>query len=92
MIEMHLGYLAGDEAGTRVELVQVGEAGELPTLELRHQRECGLLGWVTQKRVRLASGQIGAMREMLNLMDRDARDTRKARAVEQPGHLRLVVS
>lgn len=73
-IEKFLGYLAGDDEGSRVELVQVGQPGETPTLEMRYQREGGSLGWVTQKRIKLAPGQVSKLRDALNLMDPDARD------------------
>ncbi|MGM0556464.1 MAG: hypothetical protein ACQEVA_08825 [Myxococcota bacterium] len=73
-IEKFLGYLAGDDENSRVELVQVGQPGQTPTLEMRYQREGGSLGWVTQKRIKLAPGQVADLRSALNLMDRDARD------------------
>lgn len=75
-IEKSLGDLLGYDDDTRVELVQVGEAGETPTLELRLKRRSGELGWLVQRRIRLAPGQIAALRDGLNLMDRDARDSR----------------
>ena len=75
-IEKQLGDLLGADDDTRVELVQVGEAGETPTLELRLKRYAGELGWLVQRRIRLAPGQIGALRDGLNMMDRDARDSR----------------
>jgi hypothetical protein len=73
-IEKQLGVLAGDEEDSRVELVQVAEAGEVPTLELRFQRHAGELGWMTHKRIRMAGGQIPELRAALNLMDPDARE------------------
>ena len=76
-LEKHLGWLAADEEGCRVELVQVGDPGEVPTLELRMQRDCGELGWQTLKRIRLAPGQFAATRDALNLMDLDARSARR---------------
>ena len=75
-IEKQLGDLLGYDDDTRVELVQVGEPGETPTLELRLKRYAGELGWRTHRRIRLAAGQIGALRDALNLMDPDARDSR----------------
>ena len=75
-IEKRLGDLLGYDDDTRVNLVQVGEAGETPTLELRLERYAGQLGWQTHRRIRLAAGQIGAFRDALNLMDPDARDSR----------------
>ncbi len=93
MIERLLGTLAGDEEGTQVELMQVGAPGEVPTLELRYQRDCGELGWTTHKRIQVAPGQISALRDALNLMDRDAREARGAapqaptqRAQRAPGY------
>lgn len=74
--EKNLGNLLGYGEETRIELVQVGDAGETPTLELRLERFAGELGWQTQRRIRLAAGQIGALRDALNLMDPDARDSR----------------
>ena len=73
--EKHLGTLAGDERQTRVEVVQVAEPGETPTVELRMQRHGDSLGWVTHRRIRLAAGQIGDLQTALNLMDPDARDS-----------------
>ena len=72
MFETLLGILDGDEANTRIELVQVASPGEQATLELRMQRDGGDLGWVTQRRIRMAPGQIGQLRTALSLMDRDA--------------------
>ena len=74
-IEKQLGTLAGDEEESRVEIVRVSEPGETPTLEMRMQHHTEDIGWQTHRRVTLAPGQIGALRDMLNLMDRDARDT-----------------
>jgi hypothetical protein len=78
-IERLLGILDGADEDTRVELVQVGLPGELPTLELRHQSRCGE-DWVTQRRIRLGAGQMPELRDALNLMDRDARCARAPRA------------
>lgn len=93
MIEKLLGMFEGGESETRVELVQVGEAGELPTLELRLQREAGELGWTTQRRIRLAPGQWGELRDALNMADLDVRQARHvapaASSVERPA-LRLI--
>ncbi len=75
-IEKHLGDLLGDEEDTRVQLVQVAGESTTPTLELRLERHAGELGWQVHRRIRLAPGQIGALRDALNLMDPDARDTR----------------
>ena len=75
--EKGLGSLLGFDENTRVELVQVGAAGELPTLELRLLQDAGELGWLTQRRIRLAPGQVGMLRDALNAMDPDARDTRR---------------
>lgn len=75
-IEKTLGDLLGFDEDTRVELVQVGAPNEVPTLELRLKRDAGELGWLTHRRIRLAAGQIGALRDALNLMDPDARDAR----------------
>ncbi|MFP4597429.1 MAG: hypothetical protein ACLFVJ_04205 [Persicimonas sp.] len=75
-IEKFLGVLAADEDDGRIELVQVAEPGAVPTLELRFQRHGGDLGWTTHKRMRLASGQVGELHEVLNMMDPDARQAR----------------
>ncbi len=75
-IEKRLGDLLGYDEDTRVELVQVAEPGEPPTLELRLERHAGELGWQTHRRIRLAAGQIGALRDALNLMDLDARNAK----------------
>lgn len=93
MLEKMLGMLAGDEDGTRVQIVQVGEPGEVPTVEFRTQRECGDLGWATQRRVRLAPGQWSELRDALNMMDIDARQATRASSIEEkrPAHgLRLI--
>lgn len=74
-IEKQLGTLAGDEDDSRVQVVQVGDSGETPTLEMRMQHYSEDLGWQTHRRVTLAPGQVGALRDMLNQMDPDARDT-----------------
>lgn len=74
-IEKQLGDLLGDDDDTRVELVQVAEPGQTPTLELRLKRDAGELGWQTHRRIRIGAGQIGALRDALNLMDPDARDS-----------------
>lgn len=86
--EKELGSLLGFDEMTRVELVQVGEANETPTLELRLKRDAGELGWQTHRRIRLAPGQVGALREALNMMDPDARDARApARAMAQDSNV-----
>ena len=72
--EKHLGTLAGDEDETRIELVQVAEPGETPTIEFRMQRHGDALGWVTHRRMRFAAGQVGKLRQALNMMDPDGRD------------------
>lgn len=74
--EKHLGNLLGADDDSRVQLVQVGDSGDTPTLELRLEHHAGELGWQTHRRIRLAPGQIGALRDALNLMDPDARDSR----------------
>jgi len=92
MIEKLLGILDADEPTARVELVQIAQPNQTPTLELRYQRECGELGWTTHKRITLAPGQFKQLRDALNLMDMDARE------VDSPGasshharqHLRLI--
>lgn len=76
ILEKVLGDLLGFDENTRVELVQVGAPNEIPTLELRLKRDAGELGWLTHRRIRLAAGQIGALRAALNMMDPDARDAR----------------
>ena len=72
VFEKTLGYLDGDEAGTRIELVQVAAPGVQATLEMRMQRDGGDLGWVTQRRMRVAPGQMAALRMAVQLMDADA--------------------
>lgn len=84
-MEKILGVLAADDDESRIQLVQVAAAGQVPTLEVRHQRHGGELGWVTHKRIKLAAGQIGEVHQALGLMDIDAREaeispTRKASA------------
>lgn len=75
--EKHLGTLAGDDKQTRVELVQVAESGETPTVEFRMQRHGDALGWVTHRRIRLAAGQVGDLISALNMMDPDGRDAER---------------
>ena len=72
--EKHLGTLAAEEDGTRIELVQIAEPGETPTIEFRMQRHSESLGWMTHRRITFAAGQIGDLRAALNLMDLDARE------------------
>jgi hypothetical protein len=72
VFEKTLGFLDGDEAETRIELVQVSAPGTQATLELRMQRNGGELGWVTQRRIRVAPGQMAALRMAVQLMDADA--------------------
>lgn len=92
MFEKLLGILDADEAGARVELVQVASPNQTPTLELRYQRECGELGWTTHKRIKLASGQFRQLRDALNMMDLDAREAQSPsqHQDERPQHLRLI--
>jgi len=78
-LEKHLGTLAGDEPRTRIEIVQVAEPGETPTVELRMQRHGDAIGWKTHRRIRLAAGQIGQLKSALNLMDPDARNADRDR-------------
>lgn len=74
--EKALGNFAGDNDDTRIQLVQIAEPGELPTLELRMQRYGGeSLGWVTHRRMTFAPGQIADIQDAINLMDQDARTT-----------------
>ena len=84
MIEKLLGLFEGSEDQTRVELVQVGEPGEVPTLELRLQCEAGELGWTTQRRIRLAAGQWADLRDALNMADLDVRHARREAAAIEP--------
>ncbi|MFU8803875.1 MAG: hypothetical protein ACNA8W_08720 [Bradymonadaceae bacterium] len=74
--EKILASLAGYDEMTRVEVSQVTEPGETPTLEMRLQTHGGELGWLTTKRIRLASGQIRELRDALNMMDLDAQKAR----------------
>ncbi len=89
MFEKSLGLLDGEEEGTRVEVVQISSAGETPTLELRMQVDGGEMGWMTLKRIRMASGQIGGLRDALNLMDQDAQRARTPRRHKVSPSLRL---
>lgn len=90
MFEKSLGLLEGDEPGTRVEVMQVGAPGETPTLELRMQIDGGDMGWMTLKRIRMASGQIGQLRDALNLMDPDAQQAKTTRRPTDAPALRLI--
>jgi hypothetical protein len=74
-IEKQLGTLAGNDDESRVEVIQIAEPGETPTLEIRMQHHTDEIGWQTHRRVAIAPGQVGALRDMLNMMDPDARDT-----------------
>lgn len=76
--EKTLGILAGDEPGTQVELVQIAEPGQVPTLELRTQRDGGELGWVTLRRTRIAPGQVRDLMLALQAMDPAALRARPA--------------
>ena len=75
--EKHLGTLAGDENDSRIAVVQVAEPGETPTVEFRMQRHGDDLGWVTHRRMRFAAGQVGQLRDALNMMDPDGRDAER---------------
>ncbi len=88
MIEKTLTTLQGQHSDERVELVQVAEPGETPTLEIRLLRNAGELGWRIHKRIRMAAGQIPDLQGALNLMDSDARDTK--RSTRTVSHLELV--
>jgi len=70
--ERTLAWLNADEPDARIELVQIAEPGAQPTLEMRFQRACGELGWRTQRRMRLAAGQLGDMKLAMQMMDADA--------------------
>ena len=90
MFEKSLGLLEGEEPGTRIEVMQVGAPGETPTLELRMQVDGGDMGWMTLKRIRMASGQIGQLRDALNLMDMDAQQAQAPRRATNGPALRLI--
>jgi len=75
-IEKLLASLVGADPGSRVEIVQVSQPGQTPTLELRLEHNAGALGWQTHRRIRLAAGQITQLRDALNMMDADARQAR----------------
>jgi len=91
LFEKTLGILAGAEDGERVEVVQVAEPGEVPTVEFRMQRDSQCMGWCTHKRIKLAPGQFAALRDALNLMDPDARSAKTKEAPEREvSHLRLI--
>lgn len=70
--ETTLALLDGAESGTRVALVQVAEPGVQPTLEIRLQTAGSDGDWFTQRRIRLAPGQIPDLRLALGCMDTDA--------------------
>lgn len=72
-MEKTLALLQGEHADEKIELVQVAESGETPTLELRLLRNAAQLGWRVHKRIRLAPGQIPDLQAGLNMMDIDAR-------------------
>lgn len=88
MIEKTLTTLQGEHADERVELVQVAESGEVPTLEIRLLRNAGELGWRIHKRIRVGAGQVPDIQGALNLMDSDARDVK--RSTKTACHLQLV--
>lgn len=75
-IEKFLASLVGADEMSRVEVIQVAQPGQTPTLEFRLERNAGELGWQTHRRIRLAAGQISQLRDALNLMDSDARQAR----------------
>lgn len=75
--EKQLGTLAAREDSTRIKVVQVAEPDETPTVEFRYQRHGESLGWVTHRRIRMAAGQVGALKDALNLMDPDGRDAER---------------
>lgn len=85
MLDKLLGTLLGADDGTRVELVQVAEPGQTPTLEIRLLQDAGALGWTVHRRIRVGAGQVGALRDALNMMDLDAQG-----AQPRSSHLRLV--
>lgn len=80
-----LASLLGFDEKTRVEVVQVSEPNQVPTLELRLTTDGGELGWLPQRRIRLAAGQIGALRDALNLMDLDAREAQCNHRMSEEG-------
>lgn len=89
--EKYLGTLAGEDECTRVQLVQVAAPNETPTLEMRMERHIEGLGWTTHRRIVLAPGQIPNLRDALNSMDVDARDTKATADVRmQQRGLRLI--
>ncbi len=90
MIEKSLGVFDGADEGSRVELVQVAQAGERVQLELRMQRECEGLGWTTQRRITLAPGQWGALKDALMMADLDVREDAQPSQHQAPTHLRLI--
>jgi hypothetical protein len=91
MYEKTLGTFAGEENGTRVQLVQIAMPGETPTLEMRLEVDCGELGWTTLRRIRLAAGQVPDLCQAINMMDPDARQaTRPAKARAAERGLRLI--
>lgn len=88
MFEKILGTFAASEPNARIVCVQLAQPNQTPTLEMRHEIECGEYGWVTQKRMTFASGQYEMLKAALSMMDPDARQATPAQAF--PGHLSLV--
>jgi hypothetical protein len=72
MFELTTGTLATSEPDCRIEVVQCAPPGEQPFVEFRFQRFCPQLGWLTHRRMAMAPGEVGALRQALNLLDRDA--------------------
>lgn len=88
MFEKILGTFAAQEPNARIVCVQLAGPNQTPTLEMRHEVECGEYGWVTQKRMTFAPGQYEMLKASLSMMDPDAR---KATPTSLPvGHLSLV--
>ena len=88
--EKWLGTLDADTPDGRVALVQVAREGEQPTVEMRLQAWMPAVGWVTQRRIRIAPGQLPALLGALNLVDADARCPRVEPAAASTGSLTLV--
>lgn len=67
MYERELSVLDSQESGERISVIEVSSAGEDAFIELRFEQEVGNLGWVTQRRMRIESSQVGDLRLALTL-------------------------
>lgn len=72
MFERELAVMAGDNPSERVTAVEVSYPKDDPSggsnyLELRFEHRVGAAGWVVQRRIPIASGNISDMRMALTL-------------------------